>query len=190
MTDMMLILAATLVAAVMLIQLARRFRAPVTHRWRRRQARVMCDQLQGRDRGQPRSLVYARLRAMDPLAFEELVIEAFARRGHRVVRSQRYSGDGGVDGEVMMSGERLLLQMKRYRGAVRPEHVRDFADVCAARRARGLFIHAGRTGGMSRAIVGDARHIDIVSGDRLIDLLTGGPFLVGRGHATTRESVS
>lgn len=176
MTDMMLILAAILVAAVLLIQLALRFRAPVTHRWRRRQARVMCDQLQGRDRGQPRSLIYARLRAMDPLAFEELVIEAFARRGHRVVRSSRYSGDGGVDGEVVMSGERLLLQMKRYRSAVRPEHVHAFADVCAARRARGLFIHAGRTGNTSRVILSETPHIAIVSGEWLVDLLTGAPF--------------
>lgn len=133
----------------------------------------MCDQLQGRDRGQPRSLIYARLRAMDPLAFEELVIEAFARRGHRVVRSKCYSG---VDGEVVMSGERLLLQMKRYHSAVRPEHVHAFANVCAARKVRGLFIHAGRTGNTSRVILSETPHIVIVSGEWLVDLLTGAPF--------------
>lgn len=190
MTDTMLILAAILVAIAILLRLIRRFRAPVTHRWRRRQARIMCDQLQGRDRGQPRALIYARLRAMDPLAFEELVIEAFERRGHRVVRSRRYSGDGGVDGEVIVSGERLLLQMKRYRSAVRPEHVRDFAALCAAQRTRGLFIHAGRTGGMSRTVVGEARHIEIVSGERLIDLLTGGAFILRHEHPRRGEMAS
>lgn len=177
MTDTILVVAAIAASIILLLQIARRFRTPVTHRWRRRQARTMCTELHGRDRDQPRALIYARLRTMDPLAFEELVVEAFERRGHRVVRSARYSGDGGVDGEVVIEGERVLLQMKRYRSAIRPEHVRDFAGVCRARRARGLFIHAGRTGNASRAAVANAPHIEVVSGDRLVDLLTGQPFM-------------
>ena len=54
---------------------------PVKHRWRRRQARTMCAELQGQDAGQPPARIYARLRAMDPLAFEELLLESFAARG-------------------------------------------------------------------------------------------------------------
>jgi restriction system protein len=188
MKDALLIIAAIAAAIVILLHLARRFRAPVTHRWRRRQARAMCAELRGQGRDQPCVLIYARLRAMDPLAFEELVIEAFARRGHHVVRSARYSGDGGVDGEVVIGGERVLLQMKRYRSAIRPEHVRDFATVCRVRRARGLFIHAGRTGDASRAVIADAPHIEIVSGERLIDLLTGRPFLHRRHCLPTGRS--
>ena len=182
MNDTLLLLAALAVALIILLRLAPRLRMPATHRWRRRQARRMCAELRGRARNQPRGLIYARLRAMDALAFEELVVEAFERSGHRVVRSDRYSGDGGVDGEVIIDGERILLQMKRYRSAIRPEHVRAFADVCSRRRARGLFIHAGRTGDLSRAAIADSPHIEIVSGDRLIDLLTGGPILCGQRH--------
>lgn len=177
MNNILPLLAALAVALAIVLRLAGRFRMPATHRWRRRQARAMCAELRGRDRDQPRGVIYARLRAMDALAFEELVVEAFEQSGHCVVRSVRYSGDGGVDGEVIIDGERILLQMKRYRSAIRPEHVRAFADVCSRRRARGLFIHAGRTGDLSRAVIADASHVEILSGDRLIDLLTGGPVL-------------
>lgn len=165
--------------ALLLVFLLRRYRIPIRHRWRRRQARAMCEQLRGPDRDQPAGLHYARLRAMDPLAFEELLLEAFEQRGHRVIRNRRYTGDGGVDGEVVIGGERWLIQAKRYRETIRPEHVRDFAMLCATRRQRGLFIHTGRTGGMSRTVVLSADGVEIVSGQRLLALLTGAPFQPG-----------
>jgi restriction system protein len=39
-----------------------------------------------------------------------------------------------------------------------------------------MFIHTGRTGGMSRTICSSADGIEIVSGQRLLALLTGAPF--------------
>ncbi|QUT08154.1 restriction endonuclease [Sphingobium phenoxybenzoativorans] len=168
---LLLILGAAFLALVF-----RHYRIPIRHRWRRRQARTMCEQLRGRDRDQPAGIHYARLRAMDPLAFEELLLEAFERRGYRVIRNRRYTGDGGVDGEVIIDGEHWLIQAKRYRDAIKPEHVWNFAQLCATRRRRGLFIHTGRTGGMSRAVVDRATGIEIVSGQRLLALLTGAPF--------------
>ncbi|MGI9375865.1 MAG: restriction endonuclease [Tsuneonella suprasediminis] len=173
-----ILLLATLFA-MLLVFLLRRYHIPIKHRWRRRQARAMCEQLRGPDRDQPAGLHYARLRAMDPLAFEELLLEAFEQRGHRVIRNRRYTGDGGVDGEVVIDGERWLIQAKRYRDAIRPEHVRDFAMLCATRKRRGMFIHTGRTGGMSRTVVLSADGIEIVSGQRLLALLTGAPFHPG-----------
>lgn len=164
-----------LCAAIMALTY-RHYRVPIRHRWRRRQARAMCEQLRGRDRDQPAGIHYIRLRAMDPLAFEELLLEAFERGGHRVIRNRRYTGDGGLDGEVIIDGERWLIQAKRYRDTIKPEHVRDFAQLCAIRQQRGLFIHTGRTGGMSRTVVDRATGIEIVSGQRLLALLTGAPF--------------
>lgn len=82
--------------AALLTLIYRNYRIPITHRWRRRQARTMCEQLCGRDRDQPAALHYARLRAMDPLAFEELLLEAFERRGHRCdPQSSLYRGRRG-----------------------------------------------------------------------------------------------
>ncbi|SNS68211.1 restriction system protein [Sphingomonas laterariae] len=154
----------------------RHARVPVRHRWRRRQARIMCNQMRGPDRNQPATLVYARLRAMDPLAFEELLLEAFEQRGNPVIRNRRYTGDGGVDGEVIVEGVRFLIQAKRYRETIRPEHVRAFAALCASRRQPGLFIHTGRTGGASRDALAAAPGVEIISGNSLLELLTGGTF--------------
>jgi restriction system protein len=167
------------VCALLVAFLVRCFHVPVRHRWRRRQARVMCEQLHGADRLQPASLHFARLRAMDALAFEELLLEAFARRGFRVIRNRRYSGDGGLDGQVVIAGRTWLIQAKRYAGAIRPGHVRNFADLCHRRRQPGLFIHTGRTGNGSREAVADHRDIEIVSGRTLLALLTGASFTLG-----------
>lgn len=176
-----------ILSALLLILLAffvRRFRVPVKHRWRRRQARAMAAQLRGRDRLQPPQLLYARLRAMDPLAFEELLLESFERRGHKVIRNRRYTGDGGIDGQVVINGAVWLIQAKRYADTIRPEHVAAFEALCRTKGRRGIFIHTGRTGPQSRAAVAHGSTIEIISGRALLDLLTDGPFpdLTGLMH--------
>jgi restriction system protein len=150
-----------------------RLRVPVRHRWRRRQARAMSVALRGPDRLQPAPLIYARLRAMDALAFEELLLDSFAAFGFKILRNASYSGDGGIDGRVVIAGDVWLIQAKRYAGPIRPEHVQAFATLCAARGQRGLFVHTGRTGPLSRACVDQAPHITIISGRTLLDLPTG-----------------
>ncbi|MDJ0276267.1 restriction endonuclease [Sphingomonas sp. 2R-10] len=127
---------------------------PIKHRWRRRQARIMCEGLHGRDRSQSPALIYARLRAMDALAFEKLLLESFERRGHRFVRNRRDDrGDGGIHGQVVIDGRVWLIQGKRYAGAIRPEHVQAFASLCTVSGLSGLFIHTGRIGSGSRDVV-------------------------------------
>lgn len=169
------ILLLILLTLAALAAIGRAIRVPARHRWRRRQARAMAIQLQGRDRAQPVQLVYARVRAMDPLAFEELLLECFARRGLKIVRNRRYTGDGGVDGRVVIEGRTVLIQAKRYAAAIRPDHVADFIALCRARRCHGLFIHTGRTGPQSRQHVATDPRVSIVSGAELIALLRGDP---------------
>ncbi len=139
----------------------------------------MCDAFCGRDRSQPPALIYAWLRAMDALAFEEPLLESFERREHRVVHNRRYTGDGGIDGQVVIDGRIWLIQAKRYAGAIRPEHVQAFASLCAARGAPGLFIHTGRTGGSSSDVVARYAAVEIVSGRQLLALITGGAVMIG-----------
>jgi len=140
----------------------------------------MSTALRGPDRLQPATLIYARLRAMDALAFEELLLESFAAFGFKIVRNARYSGDGGIDGQVLIAGEVWLIQAKRYAGPIRPEHVHAFATLCAARGKRGFLVHTGRTGPLSRAHLDQAPHLTIISGRTLLDLLTGsGPPMSG-----------
>ena len=147
----------------------REWTLPRGHRRRIRAARRVLVRIDGWEA--PR--IFGYLRKIDPLAFEELTLEAFARAGHRIKRGRRYSGDGGIDGHVQVDGRWVPIQCKRYRNAINPEHVRAFAAL--AFPGRGFFVHTGRTpktlrGPASRA---NAQGIDIISGQKLIDLIQG-----------------
>ncbi len=148
---------------------------PMSHHRRIRAARRTLDLLNGwlrqdGDHAAPR--VFGYLRKVDPLVFEELVIEAFRRAGVRVQRGHRYSGDGGVDGHVRYAGHWCPVQMKRYQSAINPGHVHDFSRIVERTRApRGYFVHCGRTGDASWEARGSA--VQMISGHRLIALLQG-----------------
>jgi restriction system protein len=167
------ILLLIVIALLAIAAVFRALRTPVRHRWRRRQAKAMAIQLQGRDRDQPAQLIFGRLRAMDPLTFEELLLDCFERRGLTVWRNRRYSGDGGIDGRLVIGGETVLIQAKRYSSAIRPEHVSAFVELCASSRCRGVFIHTGRTGPQSRLQLPNNASVTIVSGAELVALLRG-----------------
>ena len=142
-----------------------------THIWRRRQARSMFRDLCKSP--PPPGRLFSRVRAMDPLAFEELVIEAFEKRNMKVKRSPSYSGDGGLDGEVKIKGVWHLLQMKRYEGNIKPADVRAFVDLCAKKKASGVFVHSGKTTPGVREAMQDVETVSLISGQGLVDLLTG-----------------
>ncbi|WP_192840691.1 restriction endonuclease, partial [Enterobacter hormaechei] len=42
------------------------------------------------------------LRKIDPFVFEELLLEGFEAHGFRTIRNKRYTGDGGIDGQVII----------------------------------------------------------------------------------------
>lgn len=65
------------------------------------------------------------LKRLDPAHFEELVAELYRAEGHQA-RHMGQSGDHGVDVEVITSsGERWIVQCKRYRDTVGEEIVRE-----------------------------------------------------------------
>lgn len=142
----------------------REWTLPRSHKRRIRAARRVLSRIEGWEA--PRVIGYTR--KIDPLAFEELILEAFARSGHRVRRGRRYSGDGGVDGHVWIDKKWVPIQCKRYSGPINPAHVRDFSALVYP--GPGLFVHTGRTGPASRA---NASGITIISGQKLINLIKG-----------------
>ncbi|EDI6085922.1 restriction endonuclease [Salmonella enterica subsp. enterica serovar Litchfield] len=106
--------------------------------------------------------------------FEELLLLALEKQGLDVIRNHSYSGDGGVDGQVFIDGKRWLIQAKRYRRSISPQHVREFGELLAREGCCGFFIHTGRTGHMSRSVCSASPRLFIISGQRLLDLLSGG----------------
>lgn len=117
-----------------------------------------------------RSLVY--LRRIEPLVFEEVLMSALEDAGALVLRSRRYTGDGGVDGSCWSPATGwFAIQVKRYSGHIDRQHVNEFADV--VRRLRyegGIFAHTGRSGAGVYEFLPRAEII-LLSGERLIQLI-------------------
>lgn len=138
---------------------------------RSRTLRQKIAEIAAQESGFARALGY--LRKIDPLAFEELILTAVEDDNVKVRRNLRYSGDGGVDGELMYAGQRVLIQAKRYAAHIQRAHVAAFASLCATHGALGLFVHTGRTGEGSRGVVTEAGgRVLFVSGHRLVEFLT------------------
>ena len=170
--DLVEVILALVIGFFGLAWLFSRFRPSVRarrHRRNIRKARQLLDKLRNfsGDYRAARTLSY--LRKINPYVFEELILECFKARGYQIVRNSRYSGDGGIDGQVIdASGNRYLIQAKRYAGTVRSKHLREFAQVVAQRKCRGIFIHTGRTPKIS---VNGYTGVQLVSGSSLVSLI-------------------
>lgn len=115
----------------------------------------------------PSQIAY--VRKIDPYIFEEMILSAIESKGHNVTRNNRYSGDGGIDGEFNLNGKRILIQAKRYQGVIRPGDVVAFNAICVQAGVRGIFVHTGRTGKSAREAAGNV--VELISGKKLLDLL-------------------
>jgi restriction system protein len=111
----------------------------------------------------------AYLRKIDPFIFEELVLWVLKDQGHRIKRNKRYTGDGGIDGQVWIKGKRHLVQAKRYSGYIRKSHLTDFDDLCKRRRCKGLFVHTGILGGGSEG--NETKRVTILGGKSFLEVL-------------------
>ena len=115
----------------------------------------------------------AYLRKINPYVFEELLLLAFERQGYAVIRNTSYSGDGGLDGQVIIEGKTFLIQAKRYGRAITPSHITRFGALLRHHHCDGFFIHTGRTGQLSHALLQNHPHVHLVSGQKLLALLAG-----------------
>lgn len=115
------------------------------------------------------------LRQLDPFVFEEVILTALKDLGHGITRNKRYTGDGGIDGKAVIGLTPVVIQAKRYKGHISKQHVDEFDELCKRNRINGLFVHTGRTGKGSRQYT-QAGRVDIISGQRLLDLLNGKEF--------------
>lgn len=109
----------------------------------------------------------------NPYVFEESVLTGLEMAGHKIERSQRYSGDGGIDGFCYINNERYLIQSKKYSGYIKLQHLKEFHQICILKNSKGIFVHSGKTGQHSRYYAYTSGLVDIVSGERLLKLLSG-----------------
>lgn len=115
----------------------------------------------------------AYLRKINAFVFEEMLMEAIERAGHKVYRNKRYTGDGGIDGKALINGHYYLIQAKRYTGHVTTDHVSSFSQLVKRNKCRGIFCHTGKTRAATKSAINGIDHIEIISGQKLLDLLEG-----------------
>jgi len=134
----------------------------------------------------------AYLRKINPYVFEELLLLAFERQGYAVIRNTSYSGDGGLDGQVIIGDQKYLIQAKRYGRAITPSHITRFGALLRHHHCQVFFIHTGRTGQLSRALLQNHPHVHLVSGQKLLALLAGNAEWLSflPGSTVTKRSTS
>ncbi len=147
-----------------------RLRLPNTrHQQYIRLAAQVLKQLRSTEVQLPKAI--AILRQMNPYAFEELLLTCCQNQGWDIERNFSYSNDGGLDGRVTIAGKRYLIQAKRYRGYINPQHIRKFRQVIQGEEAAGgFFIHTGKTGDMSKELLREYR-ISLLSGQKLVNFV-------------------
>ena len=143
-----------------------------SHRTRITKANRVLNRLkQSNFKAQP-GRVFAYIRQLDPFVFEELLLMAFKSRGLRVIHNTRYTGDGGIDGIVVLPNrQRFAVQAKRYQNHINAKHIHDFAsDLKRHGCSGGFFIHSGKSGaGVYQQL---SSNIILISGGNLHKLLT------------------
>jgi restriction system protein len=115
------------------------------HRIRAKWAAFRLKLVRGQNPQETSRMRIALLTRVDPLVFEDLVLDTFQMRGCLVMRNTRYSGDGGLDGQVYIDGDWYGVQCKRYKGDIPLKFVLSFQQaLIRAGLKRGFFVYTGR----------------------------------------------
>src|SRR5581483_11834960 len=117
------------------------------------------------------------LLGLEPTTFERLARRLLREAGFISVTVTGQTGDGGIDGlgvyRLSLVSFPVFVQVKRYRGSVRANAVRDFRGAMTGRGDKGLLITTGTfTADAKREATREgAPPIDLIDGDRLCELL-------------------
>jgi restriction system protein len=135
--------------------------APVSafHAWRKRR---LLDAQKGIDS----------IRALSWREFEELVAEAYRRKGYRVIENTSAGADGGVDIRLAKDGKTHLVQCKHWRaGRVGVQVVREMVGVMLDQHAASVIVVTSGhfTAEARRFAAGKA--IELIDGPRLSALI-------------------
>ena len=111
------------------------------------------------------------LKQVDPFVFEELLLLSLKFRGIKVIHNKRYTGDGGIDGIILLGNKRYAIQAKRYTSYITASHVNDFKTALINKGCSGgFFIHCGKSGKALYSHLDSSIHL--ISGSNLHQLLT------------------
>lgn len=159
-----------LVLSVIVLLLGQYHPIKPTHRKNIKESKKVLASIRRIPNGQKRMDI---MRNIDPNVFEELILTALKSPFRKIRRNTRYTGDGGIDGQVRINGQWHYIQAKRYQNHISAEHVKEFIQVCKRDGKPGLFVHTGVTGEKSRELIKHAPDCHMVSGQALCNMISG-----------------
>ena len=114
------------------------------------------------------------IRALSWKEFEELVAEAFRRKGYSVIENSGTGPDGGVDVVLKRNGNLFLVQCKQWKAQkVGVRIVREMYGVMVAKHAAGvIIITSGFFTRESQSFAKD-KSIELIDGQQLSVLIAG-----------------
>lgn len=118
------------------------------------------------------------LKKIDAFVFEEILLFVFNERKEiKILRNEKYTGDGGVDGIFFIGKDKYLIQAKRYKDFVNTAHIKKFIeDIEKNKAVKGYFIHTGKTREATKKDFIQNEKIDIISGTKLVHFIRTGDF--------------
>lgn len=124
--------------------------------------------------------ILERAAQLHPTSFERLVIQLLVAMGYAAKGTYQHtgrSGDGGVDGIILMDRlglDRIYVQAKRLlpRNSISPEDVRAFFGVLQLRRVhRGVLCTSGKISEGTYALAEEMGHVRLIGGAELAGLM-------------------
>jgi len=106
--------------------------------------------------------------------FEELLEEAYRRRGFAIRRPPSEGADGGIDLDLERNGRRYLVQCKHWkRRRVGVQVIREIFGVLTAERAAGAFVVTSGSFTPEAVRFAARKPIRLVDGEKLEQMITG-----------------
>lgn len=104
--------------------------------------------------------------------FEELIAEAYRRKGYSVVENNGFGADGGIDLVLKKDGNAYLVQCKQWRNQkVDVRVVREMYGVMTAERATGVIIITSGVFTHDAKAFAENKPIDLIEGHQVADLI-------------------
>ena len=112
------------------------------------------------------------IKALSWKEFEELVGEAYRRKGYSVVENHAVGSDGGIDLRLSKDGNLFLVQCKRWKTEkVDVRVVREMYGLMTAERASGAIIVTSGLFTQDARIFAEDKPIDMIEGNQLMELI-------------------
>jgi restriction system protein len=126
----------------------------------------------------------ASIRQLSWKEFEELLGEAFRRKGYRVRENAGSGPDGGIDLTIERKGRVYLVQCKQYRAfKVDVRMVREMLGLVTAQQAQGAIIATSGDFTREAADFAEDKPIELLDGTKLAELIA-----LVQAHSPTRQN--